>query len=122
MALPIPPSNSAVAGRDSAREALSPFIGTTYTTASLSFYLNGRKVILDNPNPSWTLLDYLRAQHGLSGTKLGCGEGGCGACTVVLQCKASEPARREKRRVTHRAVNACLFPLVGSMAEPPRSW
>ena len=34
--------------------------------------------------PEMTLLSYLRNTLGLCGTKLGCGEGGCGACTVML--------------------------------------
>jgi xanthine dehydrogenase/oxidase len=65
---------------------------------------------VDNPNPHWTLLDYIRAQPNLKGTKLGCGEGGCGACTVVLQVPHSHT---DTRRIKHLAVNACLFPLVG---------
>ena len=42
----------------------------------------------------------------MSGTKLGCGEGGCGACTVMLSSYD-----KSTDSVTHRAVNACLFPL-----------
>lgn len=49
---------------------------------TIRFYLNGTKVALDTVNPEVTLLEYLRG-IGLTGTKLGCAEGGCGACTVV---------------------------------------
>lgn len=55
---------------------------------TLRFYLNGTKVLLDTVDPEVTLLEYLRG-IGLTGTKLGCAEGGCGACTVV--CSPPNP-------------------------------
>lgn len=46
------------------------------------------------------------AENGLTGTKLGCGEGGCGACTVMVSAWDGET-----KHVLHRSVNACLCPL-----------
>ena len=45
----------------------------------------GKKVVVENfDEPGLTLLNFLRRKLGLCGTKLGCGEGGCGACTVMV--------------------------------------
>ncbi|KAL4971527.1 Molybdopterin-binding domain of aldehyde dehydrogenase-domain-containing protein [Aspergillus desertorum] len=77
------------------------------SSSTLKFYLNGTFISLANPHPRWTLLDFIRSQDGLKGTKLGCGEGGCGACTVVLQ------TRQHGKKISHLAVNACLYPLIG---------
>ncbi|KAL8335999.1 hypothetical protein RB601_000034 [Gaeumannomyces tritici] len=77
---------------------------TTYDD-SVAFFLNGTRVVLDEIDPEITLLEYLRG-IGLTGTKLGCGEGGCGACTVVVA--AWNPTTKQ---VYHASVNACLAPL-----------
>lgn len=106
MVLPVPDLEMPFVAAD---EALQALVKSTYTTSVLRFYLNGTKVELRNPNPHWTLLDFLRSQRGLKGTKLGCGEGGCGACTVVLQVRDAN----NSKRIKHLSVNACLFPLVG---------
>ena len=52
---------------------------------SLTFFLNGEKVDIVNPDPDELLATYLREKRGLKGTKLGCEEGGCGACSVVIE-------------------------------------
>ena len=51
---------------------------------SVTFWVNGKQVTLINPKPSVTLLDWLREEHALLGVHVGCGEGGCGICTVAL--------------------------------------
>jgi len=61
-------------------------------TVEISFMLNGSLQQLDVP-PNMTLLDLLRDEIGLTGTKRGCDAGECGACTVLLD---------------GRAVNSCL--------------
>jgi xanthine dehydrogenase/oxidase len=90
---------------------LDPSIAMIFNKTPLDFYLNGTRIQLSEPNPQWTLLDFIRSQHGLKGTKLGCGEGGCGACTVVIQ--TLDTSVELNGRVKHLAVNACLFPLIG---------
>jgi xanthine dehydrogenase/oxidase len=112
MVLPVPPTSAAAEPprAHSAVDALTPLIKSTFTSSDITCYINGKKTIISNPNPHWTLLDYIRAQPNLKGTKLGCGEGGCGACTVVLQVANHKAGQR---RVKHLAINACLFPLVG---------
>ncbi|XP_063822618.1 xanthine dehydrogenase [Ostrinia nubilalis] len=72
----------------------------------LVFYVNGKKVVEPNPEPEWTLLWYLRKKLRLTGTKLGCAEGGCGACTVMVS-----RLNRKENKLVHLAVNACLAPV-----------
>lgn len=72
----------------------------------LEFFVNGKQVVVEDAQPHHTLLWFLRNKLGLTGTKLGCGEGGCGACTVTV---AQYDTR--KQEVVHRSVNACLAPL-----------
>ncbi len=64
------------------------------SVASVSFVVNGRKKVLP-VHPLKRLLDVLREDCALTGTKEGCGEGECGACTVL---------------VDGRPVNSCLVP------------
>jgi xanthine dehydrogenase small subunit len=68
---------------------------------TLQFVLDGRVVRIDRPAPTMTVLDYLREVAGRRGTKEGCAEGDCGACTVVL-------GELSSRGVTYRAVNSCI--------------
>ena len=62
----------------------------------ISFIINNNKVAID-VEPSMRLLDVIRDELHLTGTKEGCGEGECGACTVLVN---EEP------------VNSCLTPVI----------
>ncbi|XP_022085905.1 xanthine dehydrogenase/oxidase-like [Acanthaster planci] len=75
-------------------------------TDPLVFFCNGKKVVVHHVKPELTLLAYLRTKLRLTGTKLGCGEGGCGACTVMI----SKYSPKDKT-ISHLAVNACLTPI-----------
>ena len=50
----------------------------------IEFLLNGETVTVDGESPTRTLLDYLRETKGMTGTKEGCNEGDCGACSVMV--------------------------------------
>ena len=65
-------------------------------TTNISFILNGDEITYDVKD-HWTLLHLLREKMGLIGTKEGCGNGECGACTVI---------------VDKLAINSCLYPVV----------
>lgn len=66
---------------------------------TISFELNGQPLVI-NANPLKRLVDVLRDDLQLTGTKEGCGEGECGSCSVLLD---------------DRLVNSCLIP-VGTLA------
>ncbi|XP_065256620.1 xanthine dehydrogenase/oxidase [Emys orbicularis] len=87
---------------------ISSEFGQVHRMASdqLVFFVNGKKVVEKNVDPETTLLTYLRRKLGLPGTKLGCGEGGCGACTVMIS-----KFDNSQKKIVHYSVNACLFPI-----------
>ncbi len=69
---------------------------------ALTFALNGKVEVIGSIDPATTLLAYLRRTRRLTGTKEGCAEGDCGACTVVV-------GELEGGTVCYRAVNACIL-------------
>jgi xanthine dehydrogenase small subunit len=52
--------------------------------SEIAFHLNGTPIRVSGDAPTRTLLDFLREEKGLCGTKEGCNEGDCGACTVMV--------------------------------------
>ncbi|WP_205737911.1 xanthine dehydrogenase small subunit [Granulosicoccus antarcticus] len=69
---------------------------------SISFLLNGEPVVVENPNPTRSVLSFLREDSGNVGTKEGCAEGDCGACTVVI-------GELVDNQLQTRTVNACIL-------------
>jgi xanthine dehydrogenase small subunit len=68
---------------------------------TLRFILNGEDVSLADVAPDETLLDYLRLRRSLRGSKEGCAEGDCGACTVLV-------GKLADGRLVYESVNSCI--------------
>jgi len=71
------------------------------TSDFISFVHEDRVVEIKNPDPNETLLNYIRTTLKKTGTKEGCAEGGCGACTVVL-------GELKNNDVNYIAINSCI--------------
>ena len=71
------------------------------TSNFISFIHRDRIVKIKNPDPNETLLNFIRTKFKKTGTKEGCAEGGCGACTVVL-------GELKNNEVNYRAINSCI--------------
>lgn len=69
--------------------------------SDIRFLLNGTEVTQQNVAASQTLLDFLRLNRRLTGTKEGCAEGDCGACTVLV-------GRLTRNGLEYQPVNACI--------------
>ncbi len=70
-------------------------------TKGIRFLLGEERREIESIDPTMTVLNYLRLVERRCGTKEGCAEGDCGACTVVL-------GELDGERVSYRAVNSCI--------------
>ena len=68
---------------------------------TIKFVWNNKIIEIKNPDPNETLLNFIRLKLKKTGTKEGCSEGGCGACTVVL-------VEEEKNDLNYKAINSCI--------------
>ncbi|MGB5848202.1 MAG: 2Fe-2S iron-sulfur cluster-binding protein, partial [Ignavibacteriaceae bacterium] len=69
----------------------------------INFICNSEKVSAE-VHPGFSLLDFLRKNLALTGTKEGCREGDCGACTVLI-------GELNGKEINYYSVNSCLFPV-----------
>lgn len=72
----------------------------------IQFLLNDKKVKTSLP-PGSTVLDFVRYEKRLTGTKTGCREGDCGACTVLV-------GQFEQGQLRYRSMTSCLMPLANA--------
>ena len=68
---------------------------------TIKFILNNKIQEIKNPDPNETILNYIRLKLKKTGTKEGCAEGGCGACTVVI-------GELKNNNIVYRAINSCI--------------
>ncbi len=80
------------------------------TNSIVSFLLNNALVTIENTDPNFTVLQYLREIQFKSGTKEGCASGDCGACTVVL----AELDSDNVGQLHYKSINSCIT-FVGSL-------
>ncbi|MCW5670360.1 MAG: xanthine dehydrogenase small subunit [Hydrogenophaga sp.] len=76
-------------------------MSTEISAQTLTFLRRGQPVTLHHVAPDRTLLEVLREDLHCTGTKEGCGEGDCGACTVVL-------GEAVDGRLEYKAINSCI--------------
>jgi xanthine dehydrogenase small subunit len=69
----------------------------------IRFILNNKDISTDLP-PGMVILDFIRYHQHLMGTKIGCREGDCGACTILV-------GEIENEELEYRSMTSCLLPL-----------
>jgi len=70
-------------------------------SSSIKFIYNNEICRIENSDPNKTVLDYIRNDLKKNGTKEGCAEGGCGACTVVL-------GELKDKKIIYKSINSCI--------------
>ena len=80
----------------------------------LKFILNDQQIETDLA-PGMTVLDFVRYRQDLKGTKIGCREGDCGACTVLVGELLDD-------RVNYRSMTSCLMPMANACWIPSGRW
>ena len=71
------------------------------TSNTIRFIFENKIQEIHNPEPNETILNYIRLKLKKTGTKEGCAEGGCGACTVVIgELKSND--------IVYKAINSCI--------------
>mgnify|MGYP001177424767 CR=1 FL=1 len=71
------------------------------TSNTIKFILRDKIYEIHKPDPNETILNYIRLKLKKTGTKEGCAEGGCGACTVVL-------GELKDNNIVYKAINSCI--------------
>ena len=71
------------------------------TSDAIEFIFNNKIIKILNPDPNETILNFIRVNLKKTGTKEGCAEGGCGACTIVL-------GELVDNNIKYKAINACI--------------
>jgi len=71
------------------------------TSNTIKFIFENKIKQIQNPDPNETILNYIRLKLKKTGTKEGCAEGGCGACTVVI-------GELKKNNIVYKAINSCI--------------
>jgi len=70
-------------------------------SSTVKFLLNNKILEINSPDPNQTILNYIRTDLKKTGTKEGCAEGGCGACTVVI-------GELVDGEIKYSAINSCI--------------
>ena len=68
---------------------------------TIQFVYNNKIYKIKNPDPNQTILDFIRSDLKKTGTKEGCAEGGCGACTIVL-------GEIKNKKLIYKSINSCI--------------